>query len=744
MSSKLIAGFAWYCGGTILVGSFLLFQVQPMISKMILPWFGGTPAVWTTCMLFFQILLLAGYAYADFLVGLKRPTIQLLVHGPLLALAMAMLPVTPEDVWKPEDSRLSTQRILVLLLANVGLPYFLLAANAPLVQSWFARVYPSRSPYRLYALSNIGSLAALLSYPFLVEPRLATAVQGRYWSIGFLAFALATVGLLFLLKRQSPSDAPAAQDPGGATEFELLAAARRPTWADRLSWLLLPALGSVMLLAMTNHLCQDVAVVPFLWILPLSLYLLSFIICFDREAWYIPRWYGLLTAMAILFLCNLSVYDTVEEVLTERGLTFSWTSSLDDPSESVLLQSVGHLLALFLVCMVCHGELVRRKPVAGRLTSFYLMVSAGGALGGVFVALICPLIFNSYFELNLAVMAGFCLAAAVALVEGYRKWFVGRPVLLGASCLAALGGAGFVAWSQVHALERHYLEMRRGFYGVLRVERLYAGNPSYEGLALYNGRILHGYQLTGDDPATGESRRHIATTYYDKDSGVGLAIRRLNPYGPKRIGVVGLGAGTIAALAQPGDYVRFYEINPLVDELSTRHFTFRQDCGAETEVVLGDARVSMERELAAGDAQQLDVLALDAFSGDAIPAHLITREAFEIYQRHMHPDGVIAVHISNRYLDLVPIVVGLAEHYEWRILMVEFDPADDSGSHTASSDWMLLTRNPQFLQDFEVKSASYIPDMKGEKPILWTDQYSDLLSVMHPQRDYTPSLPPLE
>lgn len=738
MSSKPSAGFAWCCAGTILLGSFLLFQVQPMISKMILPWFGGTPAVWTTCMLFFQMLLLAGYAYADFLVALKRPARQLLVHGPLLLLALALLPITPADSWKPDDSRQSTQRILVLLLANVGLPYFLLAANAPLVQTWFARVYAHRSPYRLYALSNIGSLVALLSYPFLVEPWLATGEQGRYWSLAFLVFGLATAGMLFMLKRLSTAADSAenvAEEPDSVTGRCEATSNVRPTWSDRAAWLLLPALGSVMLLAMTNHLCQDVAVVPFLWILPLSLYLLSFIICFDREAWYVPRWFGIAAAISILFLCNLIAYEPIERLFDKWKIGLSWTNSDSDPTESVLLQSTGHLLVLFLVCMVCHGELVRRKPVAGRLTSFYLMVSAGGALGGAFVALVCPMIFNSYFELNLALMIAFCLAAAVVLVEGQRKWFAGRPLVFAASCVAALGGVGLVTWAQVHALQRDYVEMKRGFYGVLRVSEMYADSPDLHGKALYNGRILHGYQLTEGD------RRGVATTYYDKDSGVGLAIRRLDPYGPKRIGVVGLGAGTIAALAQPGDYVRFYEINPLVEELSSRHFSFRQDSGATCEVVLGDARVSMERELALNDAQQFDVLALDAFSGDAIPAHLITREAFAVYERHMFPDGVIAFHISNRYLDLVPIVVGLAEHYHWKVINVEFDPPDDWGTHTASSDWMLLTRNPQFLQDFEVKSASYVPDLQDQKPILWTDQYSDLWSVMHPRRSYRPQLP---
>ena len=777
MLNRIAASFAWMSALTILLGSFLLFQVQPMISKMILPWFGGSPAVWTTCMLFFQVTLLAGYAYADVLVALRQPSRQLRVHLPLLAVAVVALLVTgssglpnivPGDSWKPTDGSMAIQRILLLLLVHVGIPYLVLAANAPLVQAWFARRFPDRSPYRLYALSNVGSLGALLSYPFLVEPLLATDVQGAIWSAAFCLYALSSAALLLNLVRLAGSQGLPQSDASVAVKASVPEVVPVPSWGTRLTWLMLPALGSVMLLAVTNHLCQDVAVVPFFWIVPLSLYLLTFIICFDREQWYSGRWWAPLAAVGVLLVSVGMVDKEIEDAFSNvTGMDLSLAALTD----SIKVQTGVYLAMLFLVCMVCHGELVSRKPAAGRLTSFYLMVAAGGAIGGAFVALICPAlgdtvalgspfrkILSSYFELNFGLLASLCLALSVTCF-GWR-WLDGWSLSIGnmkiwrqflkLSCAqVGLGAIAFATWAQVTDLESYSLVIKRNFYGKLTVSENYSDDPGYHGFALYNGNILHGYQLQQG------AKRNEPTTYYERTSGIGLAMDLLAPDRPKRVGVVGLGAGTIAALGSEGDEIRFYEINPAVISLSGVqgiYFTFLKESAATCEVVLGDARVQMERELADDQfrsQQRYDIIALDAFSSDAIPAHLITAEAFGVYSQYTKPGGVIAFHISNRYIDLVPVVMGLIENTDWRPLLIEHFDIGNGGLHTASSDWILLSRDTALLDEIQAylqqrrelgdrSSIAYVPDMQGQPTIRWTDRFSNLFQVLHSPDDYNP------
>ena len=777
MLNRIAASFAWMSALTILLGSFLLFQVQPMISKMILPWFGGSPAVWTTCMLFFQVTLLAGYAYADVLVALRQPSRQLRVHLPLLAVAVVALLVTgssglpnivPGDSWKPTDGSMAIQRILLLLLVHVGIPYLVLAANAPLVQAWFARRFPDRSPYRLYALSNVGSLGALLSYPFLVEPLLATDVQGAIWSAAFCLYALSSAALLLNLVRLAGSQGLPQSDASVAVKASVPEVVPVPSWGTRLTWLMLPALGSVMLLAVTNHLCQDVAVVPFFWIVPLSLYLLTFIICFDREQWYSGRWWAPLAAVGVLLVSVGMVDKEIEDAFSNvTGMDLSLAALTD----SIKVQTGVYLAMLFLVCMVCHGELVSRKPAAGRLTSFYLMVAAGGAIGGAFVALICPAlgdtvalgspfrkILSSYFELNFGLLASLCLALSVTCF-GWR-WLDGWSLSIGnmkiwrqflkLSCAqVGLGAIAFATWAQVTDLESYSLVIKRNFYGKLTVSENYSDDPGYHGFALYNGNILHGYQLQQG------AKRNEPTTYYERTSGIGLAMDLLAPDRPKRVGVVGLGAGTIAALGSEGDEIRFYEINPAVISLSGVqgiYFTFLKESAATCEVVLGDARVQMERELADDQfrsQQRYDIIALDAFSSDAIPAHLITAEAFGVYNQYTKPGGVIAFHISNRYIDLVPVVMGLIENTDWRPLLIEHFDIGNGGLHTASSDWILLSRDTALLDEIQAylqqrrelgdrSSIAYVPDMQGQPTIRWTDRFSNLFQVLHSPDDYNP------
>jgi len=695
----------------VLLGAFLLFQVQPVISKTILPWFGGSPAVWTTCLLFFQLLLLAGYAFADWLTRWPQPRQQARIHLSLLVLALLTLPITPGEFWKPADGAYPAGRILLLLTAKIGLPYFLLASTSPLLQVWFSRLYPDRSPYRLYALSNAGSLGALLTYPFLVEPAMTTRTQGIVWSLLFALFAACCGWLTFRLWRAGPLSPPASD----STSAELVDGPK-PSWRQRTAWLLWPALSCVLLMAVTNHLCQDLAVVPLLWIAPLSVYLLSFIICFDHEGWYHRRRFALAAALVVLLLSYLPLAGYFERFYAQMGLTLRLTPV----AKHIAVESLVFLVALFLLCMVCHGELVRRRPRAGQLTSFYLSVAAGGAVGGVFVAVVCPLLFSSYVELNAALLIGFLVALALLVREIRTHRILASPVLRFSAILAGWLATAVVCWGQFDRWDAERgIARARNFYGVLAVRERFAGDPKYRGRVLFHGNTVHGYQLLAEDD------KETPTTYYSTNSGVGLILQHFRPDAPIRVGAVGLGAGTIAAYGRPGDLYRFYEINPLVIDMARRYFTFIDDSEATIEMVLGDARLSLERQ----SPQQYDVLVLDAFSGDTIPVHLLTREAMEIYLRQIAEDGVIAVHISNRHVNLIPVVIELAEHFDLPSVLIRQAQADRFRS--TPSDWMLLTRNQAFLELDAIRSASSYPERWPAFP-LWTDQYNNLLRILHP------------
>lgn len=708
-----MAGYAL----TILLSSFLLFQVQPLIGKYILPWFGGSPAVWTTCMLSFQVMLLAGYAYAHLIARWLRPYRQGLLHGALLAISLLLLPIIPAEAWKPTGEQLPTWQILGLLAVTIGGPYVLLSSTGPLLQSWFARTHPGRSPYRLYALSNAGSLAALVSYPFVVEPALTLTGQAWTWSVCFMVFA-ALCGLcawgIFRWEGSQPGIEPGetapqnpdAGDAAGQHSDETDPA--RPDWPTVLLWLALTACGSVVLLATTNQMCQDVAVVPFLWVLPLALYLVTFIICFDGPRWYRRSWYG-------TFLVLAEVGATI--VLFQSVLVDLW------------IQIVAYSVVLFACCMVCHGELVRLKPAPRHLTGFYLAMALGGALGGAFTTLLAPLLFTAYWEYHVGLAA--CCGLLLVVVFRDHCWplYDGRPRWAWAILLLAF--AGLITGLATHAMQdsKSGLVRLRNFYGVLQViRRPDEDNQGLPYLLLRHGRINHGFQYLGDE------QRGWATSYYGPQTGVGLAInhhpKRLSggQRGNLRIGVVGLGVGTLAAYGEPGDLVRFYEINPDVIRLSQEHFTYRQDSLAEVEVVLGDARVSLERELRKGRPGRFDVLVVDAFSSDAIPVHLLTRQCFEVYRKHLNEDGILAVHVSNRYLDLGPVVQRLADELAREAILVDTDDDDPWGVDAAR--WVLVTGNRLFLDDQAVHSAVE-PWPEGEVlPAVWTDDFSNLFEVL--------------
>jgi hypothetical protein len=693
------AGFA----ATILISAFLLFQVQPLISKVILPWFGGTPAVWTTCMLFFQVLLLGGYAYAHLLQRLAPLWVQATLHSVLLVVALTTLPITPDPSWKPLAAANPTWRILCLLAINVGTPYLMLSATGPLVQSWFSWALPHRSPYRLYALSNLGSLAALVSYPFLVEPHMTVGLQAAVWSWGFAVFAVLCGCCGILTWRWGRHSTQVAQsDP----RITALASGRLRRWG---AWIALPALASMALLATTNHVCQDVAVIPFLWVVPLSVYLLSFVVAFDHERWY-QRWlFASIVAGAAVLISSLDAFVFSLGFAVELSLYFA---------------------ALFCLCMVCHGELVRLRPPPAFLTSFYLAISVGGALGGMFVSIVAPTVFSSYVEWKITLVAGFLLAVGLLLRSawnGPRPWVKSIPVLAcGVLGLAVIAYAqswfgGGVERTRLTTLynagyRTSTIERSRDFYGVTTVlERVHESTSDLNDRMMLSGQIPHGLQFSSP------SRRRMLTSYFGPETGVGKTLVWVNQQPQAHVGIVGLGAGTLANYAQADQRYRYYEINPAVERLARKHFWSLGDCRGKLDVVLGDARLSMERE----PPQNFSALVLDAFSGDAIPTHLLTAEAFATYRKHLAPNGIIAVHVSNGYLDLQPVVQGLATKYGFDMIRVSTRADDSRTLYTAT--WLLLSQDPRFLL---AQGQPAQPDNAPSPSILWTDSYSNLFSIL--------------
>ncbi|MEI8267996.1 MAG: fused MFS/spermidine synthase [Betaproteobacteria bacterium] len=697
---------------TIALSAFLLFLVQPIIAKQILPWFGGSAAVWTTCMVFFQFTLLAGYFYADTMVRKVAPRRQAVVHTSLLLLSLAVLPIVPSEALKPVDGSDPTLRILGLLALTIGLPYLMLSTTGPLVQAWFARRYAGERVYRLYALSNVASMSALVAYPPLIEPLTSARVQSWGWSAAYAAFALLAVLSAWAGARAAPRastgalDTEAAFPPHeeGAADASNAASTTEaaPTWALQGLWLLLSALGSVMLLACTTHITQNVASIPFLWVLPLSLYLLTFILCFDGQGWYRSAW----MRPAAAVLCTAMLGALTWRLKWPEGWPWiGMEEALMPITQAVPLYALG----LFAVCMFCHGELVARKPAPAHLTRFYLMVSLGGAVGGLLVGLVAPVVFDWTWELPLA------LALAGLLVLGLSSGWTARGFAV--LCLGASVWSGVKYHDDIRSST---IEISRNFYGTLRVQATAADGQPNAAWRLMHGVIIHGEQYRD------EARRRQATTYYGPTSGIGRTITTLRdaaPGQPQRVGLIGLGVGTLATYGRAGDHYRIYELNPAVLDLARRRFSYLADSAAEIVTPLGDARLVLEREAPQG----LDVLAVDAFSSDSIPVHLITREAMAAYRRHVHDGGAIVFHISNRYLELTGVVRQLADSIGWTALRVVDEPPKESDDY--HSDWIVVTRNPALIQGLReqtsAKEAAADPRLKP-----WTDGYNNLFQVL--------------
>ncbi len=796
---------AFIYAATIFVSAFLLFQIEPMVSKAILPWFGGTPAVWTICLLFFQTLLFAGYAYAHFTNAAFRPWQQAIIHIIILIVALRLLQAIPDASRQPRGDADPTRAILAILTVTIGLPYFVLSATGPLLQAWFARSFPGRTPYRLYALSNVGSLLALLTYPFLFELQLDLAQQARFWSIGFIAFAVLCACAAWCVRnvescpgsadRAGPRKGEVALSAVGGLETEpnpqpALAAdtASEPPSIHYLLWLLLPAFASVVLMATTNHISTDVAVVPLLWVVPLALYLLTFIIAFDRPSWHRPLTTAIVTLVALYPAAamyvkhnagTLDIYDCgmTGSCLREIVSFFSRSpaNELTGPHIRIgfLYALVANYLAMFGICMLCHGKLARLRPATKHLTAYYLMIAAGGALGGIAVSLIAPHVFTTIFEWPLSTyiaavaIVGMILYAAVnrAVGAGWDLPQSGKgaqppspplaPRLFLVALLLPIAFVMLDLTQYLFAQHKNVVYQSRNFFGALTIRNDFADNPAKDQLVLLNGTTEHGSQFTSVD------RRIFPTSYYATTSGVGLVLAYFHnnrPPGGVRIGDVGLGAGTLAAYALKSDHLRFYEINPTVIDISTggKWFTFYGDAvarGAHCDIKLGDARLTLQNELAnpslprseegrrdddhshSSSADKIlpyHVLVLDAFSGDAVPTHLLTKEAMDIYMPHlasesnMGVDGALLIHVSNRYLDLERVARGAAEYLALDYLQIR-SPADDNLSINAA-DWCVLTRNKDLLAALKPNASK--PSSNEKPPVLWTDAHSSLFEIV--------------
>lgn len=721
---RLVALFAL----TSFLSALLLFWIQPLYSKLVLPLYGGAPAVWTTANMFFQIALLVGYLYAHGLARLPLRHAALLLHFVLLAIVFAWLPILAPVTAPDTESAGTALQLLALLATHVGVPFFAVAATAPLIQQWFAgtRHPAATDPYFLYSASNLGSLAALLGYPFLIEPTLGLARQGAAWTAAFALLVLLLAGCAVLATRYRAVAPAASATPAPA------APAPAPAWKERVQWLALALAPASLLLGVTQHITAEIAAVPLLWVLPLALYILTFVIAFARR----PPF-------------KLEAVARVQPWLAV-GLALVWTLNI---YLSVLLV---HLAAFFVTAMMCHAALVRARPAAAHLTEFYLWLALGGALGGSFNALVAPLLFDSYAEYPLA-LALACLLrptpAATRLLWRDLAW----PAALAAALLVLIvagvrplqhGAAGIVLYLEavgiaLYLMHRSPVRFALGVLALLLLtpalhsgDRLLARQRSFFGVhsvledetgkfrVLMHGITIHGAQFRDRD------RARQATTYYHRDSPIGQIFTVLGPRPQLReVAVVGLGAGTLGCYRKPDQHWTFFEIDPLVVRFArdSGHFTFLEKCAPGVDIVIGDARLSLAR---ARD-ESLDLLVIDAFSSDAIPVHLLTREAFALYLRKLAPRGVLAMHISNQYLDLAPIVARLAADAG----VAAFVPGPrlelqlDERLAAMESKWIAIARAAVDMQAL-VDQEGWTPARPGPGTPLWTDDFSNIVGAL--------------
>ncbi|MFY8275554.1 spermidine synthase [Pseudoalteromonas sp. SSDWG2] len=659
----------------VFLSAFLLFQVQPIMAKMLLPSFGGGTQVWTACLLFFQTFLLASYGYAHLISSRLALKKQFFVHGAVLLAGAISLPIGTQLL--ESNSDFPALAVLAQLALAVGLPYFALAATAPLMQSWQAKV-DNEHAYKLYSYSNIGSFLALLSYPFALEPWLGLEQQSWLWSGVFIAFAATFYAYMAHFYKQAVQL--------GTTEQSAFKGGVHSKW---LLWLALSACGVMALTASTNAMTQNIAPVPFLWILPLALYLLTFVLCFHS-----PRAYHRLFWLAIL------------AVSAFIGCFLFFIGSQFDIVSQVILYS----LVLFAACMVCHGELVKAKPHTQYLTQFYLIMALGGALGTALITFVAPQVFTLYYEYPLAIAMALVLFAMCMWLDNSAH---ARQLLGGSALVSACLAAGLFLWLDGQ-FKSNDIERLRNFYGLLTVTEVDIDGQTER--RLIDGTTTHGVEVIAG-PDQGEPQ-----SYYRRQTLVGQLLAEL-PNG-SQVGFIGLGAGTLAAYGKSEDHYTFYELNPNVLATAKAQFSYLNTSQAKLEYYLGDGRVTLSEQYAKGMTKQFDALVLDAFSGDAIPMHLLTQEALSLYLSQLKDDGVLAVHISNTHLDLTPLMRGLAQQFELDIVYGETKAQQEHGHDVR---WVLLSRSATSLSPF-MSSRSLWPS--NTAPFVWRDDYSNLLQAM--------------
>ena len=686
------------------VCAFLLFQVQPIVSKLSLPFYGGAAAVWNTAMMFFQGVLLVGYALAHLLSARSSLRTQVGFYATLIGIGAIAAFVAPQFSWEQPLAGAPIASLVLSLAAHVGLSFLALSITAPLLQSWFVRVFPDRSPYLLYAASNAGSLIALLTYPFLIEPVVGLAAQQRLWaSLYLLGGALITL-LGVALLRQAPTAAAPVMTAPGLPEPQRL----------RALWVAYSALSSVILMGATSVLCYDVAPMPLFLVVPLAIYLLTFVLCFANRQIYVRGIYF------ALFVAHALGYAM---------------GAVGEGELHVLYSSIFVLILLYASCMCCHGELYRLRPKASDLTSFYLHLSVGGFVGSVFAALVAPFVFNDgYNELAIALGLLAILLSGAILGEG-EKIFPGLPARLDRWVVGSLPivivGALYWHFGRTNPRILHH---SRSFYGILRVFDAWEPSVNATSRHLVNGRIRHGSQLL--DPA----REMTPISYYGSHGGLGLTVTTLRSRETLRVGVVGLGAGATMGYARSGDYFRLYELNPDVIPVAKSLFRYLatseegpQSAAPDTkpryELVEGDGRLALASE----SPQQLDLLLIDAFTSDAIPTHLLTVEAVQLYFKHLKRDGILLFHISNRHLDLAPVVlrIGRTLGISTRFLRHDGSPV---GSGELPSLYAALSHDAALLQLIAkpantTETTGVIVD--GKLAPLWTDDFTSLFGVLN-------------
>src|SRR5216683_623835 len=688
----------------IFVSALLLFSVQPLFTKMVLPRLGGSPAVWSVAMVFFQSLLLGGYAYAHYLMQLRNRVIPVIVHLVLLAIALLTLPLSIASGWGEPPTSGYAFWLLGLFAVSIGLPFFALAANNPLLQAWFVRTgHPSGpDPFFLYASSNIGSFLALLSYPVLLEPMFTLRTQNLIWTSGYglLILLIAICGVLLLRSPISAAAETLAEDTD----------APAPAWILRARWIFLAAVPSGLLIAVTAHISTDVAAAPLLWVLPLSLYLLTWVLVFQSRPLLPHRWMLMLQPLAITGVIVLLAVGGEQNLLLTLG---------------------GDQLCFFIIAMACHGELARTRPAAKYLTGFYVALSFGGMVGGLFAGLIAPYTFSWIAEYPiLLALAALCRPPGGN--ERFSRWSGWYWPFLAVLALALIASRWKIFATVVVALVliRAYpsddgrVETVRSFFGVHKI----VVTPHGQYHVLMHGTTIHGAEKFQNDDGTPITGRPEPITYYHKDGGIGQAIAavRERKGGPLRVAVIGLGAGTLTCASEPGESWKFFEIDQsMVDTArDPKYFTYIRNCEPDLKPVIGDARLTFARE----PDGIYDLIIVDAYSSDAIPIHLATQQAMAIYKSKLAPQGVVMMHVSNRHLELSSVVVGIAEANDLKSWVYSEDSGRDN-EYIFSTSVVVSAREEADVGGL-ASSEQWELEEADEKQRVWTDDYSNVLGAV--------------